>query len=36
MFIGMKHSYSVGEFKKAVEESFSIAQIKINIRYLKL
>ena len=26
MFISMKHSYSVEEFKKAVEESFSIAQ----------
>ena len=26
MFISMKHSYSVEEFKKAVEESYSIAQ----------
>ena len=26
MFISMKHSYSIEDFKKAVEESFSIAQ----------
>lgn len=26
MFIGMRHSYSIEQFKKAVEESYSIAQ----------